>query len=138
MKTVWCIFFILVSIQVNAQNTRRDGNWWIDKSQVLKVSYALGFLDGISLGRNFTIWNVLEEDKTCAAKASGSFEDHEQKFMANVNSGQLADGLDDFYKDYRNRKILVVNGVWLVLNSIAGTPQKELDKMIESFRANAK
>jgi hypothetical protein len=41
-----------------------------------------------------------------------------------------------FYKDYRNRKIRIYDAVWLVLNSIAGKPQDELDKMIESFRKN--
>ena len=42
-----------------------------------------------------------------------------------------------FYSDYRNRSISIADAVWLVLNSIAGTPQDKLDKMIESFRRNA-
>jgi hypothetical protein len=54
-----------------------------------------------------------------------------------VTGGQLVDGLDSFYGDFRNRRILVYSAVWLVLNEIAGTPQDELDKMIQSWRKNA-
>jgi hypothetical protein len=47
------------------------------------------------------------------------------------------DGLNSFYKDYRNRRIKVPDAVWLVANSIAGKPQNEMDKMIENWRQSA-
>lgn len=47
------------------------------------------------------------------------------------------DGLDSFYKDYRNRTIKVHDAVWLVVNEIAGTPQQTMGKLIESYRQNA-
>jgi hypothetical protein len=52
-------------------------------------------------------------------------------------AGQVSDGLDAFYKDYRNRSIRVVDAMWVVANSIAGTPQKEIDAMTENFRKYA-
>jgi hypothetical protein len=58
-------------------------------------------------------------------------------YLTNVTSGQLADGLTAFYSDYRNRRILVSNSVWLVLNEIAGTPKDEMDKLIENWRKNS-
>jgi hypothetical protein len=51
---------------------------------------------------------------------------------------QLNDGLNDFFSDYKNRRIEVDDAIWLVLNGIAGTPKEKLDKMIESHRRNAK
>jgi hypothetical protein len=55
-----------------------------------------------------------------------------------VTNAQIADGLDQFYSDYRNRSIVVSSGVWLVLNSINGTPKDQLDNMIEGFRQNVR
>jgi hypothetical protein len=69
--------------------------------------------------------------------STDSFDFYYAKFLKNVTSLQLADGLDVFYKDFRNRKIPTSNGVWLTLNAIAGTPQADLDKMVENFRKNA-
>ncbi|MGH9822017.1 MAG: hypothetical protein ACREDR_01990 [Blastocatellia bacterium] len=57
--------------------------------------------------------------------------------MSEVTAGQVREGLDRFYKDYRNRRILVQNAIWLVLNSIAGKPQADWDKMVENYRKNA-
>ena len=95
-----------------------------------------GFFDGMGLGHNFAYWNNVN-DKVCAPKIVGSYDFYSDKFLKEVTNIQLADGLDEFYKDYRNRSIRISNGVWLVLNSIAGTPQAELDKKIENFRKNA-
>ena len=54
-----------------------------------------------------------------------------------MRNDQLVDGLDSFYKDYRNRTIKVHDAVWLVVNEIAGTPQQTMGKLIESYRQNA-
>ena len=57
--------------------------------------------------------------------------------VANVANVQLSDGVTKFYEDYRNWKILVANAVWLVLNTISGKSDAEMEKMIEKFRKNA-
>jgi hypothetical protein len=58
--------------------------------------------------------------------------------VGDITAGQLADGLDVLYGDYRNRNILLLNAVWLVLNSISGKSDAEMQKMIENFRKAAK
>jgi hypothetical protein len=37
--------------------------------------------------------------------ALDSYEYYTKKYLANVSASQLADGLDSFYSDYRNRSI---------------------------------
>jgi hypothetical protein len=54
-----------------------------------------------------------------------------------VSSKQLVDGVDAFFADFRNRRILVGDGIWLVANSISGTPEKEMKELVESWRRNA-
>ena len=49
---------------------------------------------------------------------------------------QLVDGLDSFYSDYRNRKILINVAVWLVAKEISGKSKEEMEKMSEDCRKN--
>jgi hypothetical protein len=129
-----------LSIPVRADDNRRDGNWWLSQDRTIKLGYIVGFLDGIHLGNRFSYWKFIAdpEGKPCLTKVAISFSEYEDKYLSNVKVGQLADGLNDFYSDYKNRRIEVVDAVWLVLNGIAGTPKEELDKMIEAYRRNAK
>jgi hypothetical protein len=95
----------------------------------------VGFFDGMNLGEKFS-YGKYTDDKGCVDKVMGSFDFYKDKFLKDVTNGQLADGLDEFYKDYRNRKIRIHDAVWLTLNAIAGTPQADIDKMVENFRKN--
>jgi hypothetical protein len=70
----------------------------------------------------------LPKEKSCGRDAFESFKKHSEKYAQNFTSDQVADGLNTFYADLRNRSILTYDAVWIVLNSIAGTPQAELDR----------
>jgi hypothetical protein len=138
------LVFMLLSlfpVCVHAQNERRDGNWWKDLAPSEKLNYMVGFFDGMPLGHDFSYWGMTKDsgDKpnACGATAVGSFNNMMSKYFTNVTNTQIVDGLDIFYKDYRNRSIKVHDAVWLVVNSISGKPQNELDKMIENWRKNA-
>ncbi|MGA8216716.1 MAG: hypothetical protein WB799_24235 [Candidatus Sulfotelmatobacter sp.] len=143
MKSLWltALLFALSLPLYAQQSTRRDGNWWLEQTPLLKASYITGFFDGTDLGSKFSYWECHDEDvsKACLvnSKARESYEFYGNKYTKDVTNIQLADGLDVFYKDYRNRKIRVSDGVWLTLNAIAGRPQADLDKMVQNFRKNA-
>ena len=136
MKSFWLAALLFATLPLHAQNTRRDGNWWLEQPRLAKTSYLSGFFDGVNLGEQFSYWNVTK-DSECFTKATESFAFFSSKFLKDVTNEQLADGLDAFYKDYRNRKILIHTGAWLTLNAIAGTPQADLDKMTENSRKYA-
>jgi hypothetical protein len=138
MKSLRLIVVLLaLSFSLNAQgDNRRDGNWWIAQAPDFKVAYMTGFFDGMELGKNFGFWKFADESN-CVSKHHESYEFYRDKYLNHVTNGQIADGLDVFYKDYRNRKITVSDGVWLTLLAIAGTPQADLDKRIENFRKSA-
>jgi hypothetical protein len=130
---------LVISICASAQaNHRRDGNWWNGENQSEKLNYMVGFFDGMELGHKFSYWELADTKKTaCMLEASKAYNDYSDKFFTHVTNDQLADGLDAFYKDYRNRSIRVHDAVWIVVNNIAGTPQEEMDKMIENWRKSA-
>ena len=91
----------------------------------------------MDLGNKFSYWEFIHDDKSgCMLKVSTSYSNFVGKYFKDVTNGQLVDGLDDFYSDYRNRRILLSNAIWLVSNSIAGEDKKKLEKMIENWRKN--
>ena len=115
---------------------RRDGNWWRTLQGAIKKPYALGFFDGMNLGASMSI-SKFSDAKTknqCMADAKNSYDYYFMKYFKDCTNTQIVDGLDDFYSDYKNRRILLEDAIWLVVSGIAGTPKEELEKMIENFR----
>jgi hypothetical protein len=128
---------LLVSVPArNAVNSLRDGNWWVEKDPTSKLYYVTGFFDGIELGHEFSYWGLPKGGEE-ASNVVASFASHGTKYMSGVTNSQLVQGLDVFYEDYRNRRIRIPGGVWLVLNEISGKSKDEMQKMVENYRKNA-
>jgi|WetSurSiteA1Bulk_404760.scaffolds.fasta_scaffold06723_3 hypothetical protein len=133
-------FFVMVlPFGLMAEDNRRDGNWWRGQDRLIRSAYIVGFFDGMDLGYNFSYWKFIQkkEMNSCIIQMHESYSEYSDKYFKNVSNSQLVDGLDSFYVDFRNRSIRVADAVWSVVNSIAGTPQEELDSMIENWRRNA-
>jgi hypothetical protein len=123
-----------------AQGARRDGNWWRELSPVVRTGVAVGFFDGLRLGRDFAYWgipNIGDRVDPCMFKATDSYDKYSEQYVSPITAGQLVDGLNSFYEDYRNRSIMSDRAIWLVLNGIAGTPEGRLQTMIEAHRRSA-
>jgi len=122
-------------------NVRRDGNWWQTQAPFAKISYMVGFIDGMELGQDFSTWKYSHStdaaDVDASAKAFASYVEYTKKYLTNVTVGQIVDGLNAFYGDYKNRRIQTSGAVWLVLLGIAGVPAEELNKKIENWRRNS-
>jgi len=101
------------------------------------LNYIIGFFDGINLGYNLSYWEFIYEDNECLEKVKQSYTNNFYEYLNNVTNSQVVDGLDILYDDYRNRKIMVSDGIWLVLNEINGKPKEEMDEMIRNWRKNA-
>jgi len=81
----------------------------------------------------FASRGALQNNKACADMARGSFN-QAGIFFSHVTNSQIVDGLDKFYADYRNRRILIYRATWIVVHMMAGSPQKELDDMLDYER----
>lgn len=138
---------LLGTLSAHSQrDQRRDGNWWNQQDRTTKAAYVVGFFDGIFLGNQFSYWELVEKaeangtqsDKdTAFTRLNHSFERYRAKYLGNVSNLQVADGLDEFYKNFRNRSINVNDAVWPVLRQIAGDPTPEINSLIENLRKNA-
>jgi len=138
--TVVLALCLIVPLSGNQEYDRRDGDWWRGISAVSKAYYLAGFLDGMELGNRFSFWGIDEggkDSKSISARVRTSFSDYRSTYLSKVTNIQLTEGLDTFYADPRNHRILVYNATWLVLNQIAGKPAVEMQPLIENYRKNA-
>jgi hypothetical protein len=113
-----------------------NGNQWLILDENSKYAYIVGFLEGMFQGHCFTTWSLPggQENASAWANATKSYHDHWNRFVAMVTYQQFFDGLDNLYADYRNRKIEIQNGMWIVMNAISGCPEETMKSMIEASR----
>jgi len=137
---VMLCLFLTVPVTRNQEYDRRDGDWWRGINRVSKAYYLAGIVDGVELGNRLSIGRIDKNDKAdkeCSERVTTTFSSQCAKFLANVTLIQLTDGLDAFYGDSTNRRILARDATWLVLNRIVGTPEAEMQGLIESYRKSA-
>ena len=136
------VAFLLIAISIctsssyAAEDEPRNGNWWNGQSRSEKIDYVIGMFDGTILGRNFATWNGMKDGKAedWAAKADASYKKYVDEYMTDITARQVADGLDVLYSDFKNRTIMVANGVWVVLRQIKGSTPSEVEQLLENLR----
>ena len=139
LKLLLLIFLLTSLLNIFSQDERRDGNYWNELNINSKLDYVIGFFDGKHLGHSFSYWGLMDENKDdkCLPKIYESFDDYNIKYFSNVTNSQIVDGLNELYSDYRNRRIIIYGAIWIVVNSIAGTSNEEMELLIKSWRENS-
>jgi hypothetical protein len=86
------------------------------KTKDAKILYVVGFVDGRNHGINE------------AADAFGTKLDDPRlsKLASEVTVGQIIDGADEFYKDWRNRKVLLRHAMEYVMDEAQGKDDSKL------------
>lgn len=92
--------------------------------------------DGITVGRDFAVRSFTEKNPTDPVIVTilNGFSTTESRLMSNVTVGQVVAGLDDFYREYKNRRIETPYAVEVVLEGTAGMPKDKLETFIEQLR----
>jgi hypothetical protein len=112
-----------------------------------KVAYAIGFLDGQSYAHLMFTGALLGAmsnpdtgrfDKTRATIAQAISKHTEDEMLhdfGHVTAGNLVQGLDHIFSDYRNARISVLDAMIVVVNSINGMADDQVEKMLEKKRS---
>ena|ERR1700688_217050 len=113
-----------------------DGNDWRQWSQNYKVGWIDGFVSAMSNAQMGTaalcafqlhISVDSKEEKACVAEAQGfNFE--------MIKYGQFLDGMDAFYKDFRNTEYPITSAIRLVRDQINGRPAEDIEKEMLEWR----
>ena len=119
----------------------RDGNWWLQRETQEKLFYTIGTMDGFWLSGIMTVWAPADRGSRGSAPSGAqtwqAMLSMHNKYFGNVTNNQLVNGIDEFYSDFKNRRIDTPNAIWVVLNQIAGTTPVALQAMVENLRRTA-
>lgn len=124
------VFSLLLS-QASATN----GEKWTKLDKTAKFWLLEGFLDGQQFGVKFCQG---EGDKEYQERVAKTFNAMKDRYWAKIISHDtIIVGLDEFYKDYRNRHLDLHWGVFVVLAGRSGWSEEALEKLILSIRKEA-
>jgi hypothetical protein len=105
-----------------------NGNWWRSLPTSGKVGYVMGYLDGGCDGAMRVLDEIQPNDERLKRIQKCVWPD-------GVTYGQIVDGVNHFYSDYRNRLIPTDSALRCVKSEIEGKPLSQ--SQIEQMRKNA-
>lgn len=150
-KQILTIILALTSIMLTsiARAEATDGHWWNQLNQGEKIAYVVGFIDGTSYSVTLltvATFNAMADPKTGkfnadraeVAKATSlgtvrALKDN----LGNLTVGQVVQGLDATYSDYRNQGISVLDCAYVVIYAINGGNEAEVTRLLEVRRKQA-
>ena len=143
MKQITLVFLMIMGTvaYVGADEIRFDGNFWKNSDQTTKEFFVSGVLEGVFTGQDRVMASTMEgvEKGTIGMKcfaAISSLKSSLEADMEKIKVGQLVDGIDEFYSDFKNRSIKVKWAYLVVMQQIKGTSEEDTKKFIESVRQN--
>ena len=147
---LFCILFVgLIAKPCFSEEGRKpplNGYEWESWSEITKTSWLIGFDEGhtqtsveayIFLRRfadavSLKFAGTVEELYEVADKMNNEFLD--RTVLGRGTFGQIAAGLDDFYKDYRNKSILINEALYIVKLEFTGAPQEFIEQGTKLLR----
>jgi hypothetical protein len=119
---------------LRAQELRHDGSWWTQQTAGFRLFYIMGFLDGMALGNAFSLPDKAAQADRSPLDARLVYKERTDRYFSKVTIGELSDGLDTFYRDVRNRSILLPDAIDVVVRSISG---EDVEKLLQAKRSLA-
>ena len=137
------VALVLPNAPLAADTTDFDGNWW----EKLDTSFKLGWVSGYAkaMDEAGTI-----QVSTCASNMPlylKEFPNSDPKVIFqkmclsetqfdydSISMGQFVDGINAFYKDYRNKQLEVGWAIQYARDAIKGKPARELDAEVTLWR----
>ena len=146
MKPV-LVFVALIALVVPSAAAERndlDGYWW-DK---VDASFKLGWVSGYARAMDLA---GISQMARCAAtmplyvkefpntdpeviSQKMCLSDNTQFDYDGISMGQFVDGMNAFYKDYRNKQLEVGSAIEYARDAIKGKPSQELDAEVALWR----
>ncbi len=108
--------------------------FWSKADAHIKFAYLIGYSDAEQFFR-FALDKGAKPLCTDAGKAW--IEDFDRKIPMpnNITAKQTSEGIDEFYKDWRNQSVQLYFAHNIVRLQIAGRPQAEIEEAIRNARA---
>jgi hypothetical protein len=142
-----------------------DGNDWRQWTPPNKFSFIGGFLSGAHYVITYNIGHIKYGAENFTPEKGGeiylaSFDEKKKTFtrqevqllmeyaaysetsvlgnysVGNTTTGQISDGLDSFYGDFKNRKIKISDALYVVKKQIHGASSEEIEMLCQWLRSD--
>jgi len=133
VSAVLALSATLFTARIQAEEPR-DGNWWRKASPEQRLMFVLGLYEGLNIG---LAWSSPSAE-SCQQVVMQTFQANATRYVADTSSDQIVDGIDVLYRDFANRRIPLQGAFFIVTHQIAGDPQANIDRMINSWRARGR
>jgi hypothetical protein len=146
----FALLFLLLSlgtVTAHGETQSHNGYWWADSAENFKLGFATGYAIAMTDASDAAAFRCL------AAKNGGKVPEKypgDEVFTAcsqspeamshnfgNIRVGQLVEGVDEFYKDFRNKNIEIQLAMQYVRDELKGKPAKELEDGLTGWRQRA-
>jgi len=123
-----------------------DGYTWESWDNSTKVGWVFGFWDGIYQAHREGVFFLVRIPGLMERKVAGTYkradevtegldnEFRDRISLSGITSGQQVAGLDAFYKDYRNKRILAGEAIYIVKLEVTGGPQEFIEQVTRIIR----
>ncbi|MGD1064592.1 MAG: hypothetical protein ABR860_15140 [Terracidiphilus sp.] len=134
---------LVPSTSLAADKTNLDGYWWEKMDASFKLGWVSGYAQAMDLAGSIQM-------ATCASNMPLYVKEYPntdpkvilQKMCLSdtqfdydgISMGQFVDGVDAFYKDYRNKQLEVGLAIQYARDSIKGKPAQDLDAEVTLWR----
>jgi len=153
-KTIFCVCLIMLLARCGyGANIFGDenGNDWQKSHEVEKLSFALGFIQGVNyvvdqnMNKSMQFLNKLRTEKgekvSEFLKGSEEEEKSRNSFLQRyaiyyVSARQIVEGTDILYKDFKNKGIKINDAIYVVKRQIEGTSPEDIEKILIYLRSN--
>ena len=166
--SLFVAFFLIFSNTALSSKYKFDVYAWNKQDYQSKHMYVYGYLDGLSMANRLYLDSIRNNSsktlldpfsvyfgqtpkvvpkeeylKNFGYQCSDQVSDYINNWLYSILSvsdlKQIIDGMNSFYSDYRNKKILVEDALnWVCQTLIGKTPEDVMQRMLEFLRANPK
>jgi len=139
---IFFVFILKFSVSQNRGIGEQNGYYWKESSSSFKTGYVVGFMEGVNTSiQEFGLAYYGGEDSSFTKGAWKLYKDlYEISFkpceLLGISVGQLCDGLDSIYTNYKNIHIPIHKAIYVAYMEITGTNQDEIAKTLELLRKN--
>jgi hypothetical protein len=123
----------IVSRNHTGQETIHNGFWWVNSSDQFKIGFVTGFAIAMTQLYDAGSFACLVEKgdeamKACIKTKVLPFD------YTKIRLGQLSEGVDEFYKDFRNKGIDITHAMVYVRDELKGKSANELEEELSQMR----
>lgn len=152
MKRPYILLFCILLVGLIAkpccskEGNKIDGYAWKSWTEAWKLGWAEGFSNGIYQAHldipvyilgcaKAMLMETTREVERTKELSDDLYKDFTERIgWGKGTYGQMIAGLDEFYKDYRNKKILVREASYIVKLELMGAPQEFIEQVTRILR----